>query len=473
MNSIFFALPRSIRAAKGGVNRAIPQHPLFKGGLLLEAVVTLALLAIFLGFIFQKQNQQRKQLDEVNTAEAIKVVSNSLKQYLAENQALYPDDGTYELAAGDAEFSKFLPTNFSFGNFKAIIKRDNDKFSGLVLTDQTDAKGRPYTNVSAARIAAMLGSSGGFIKANETLATGTMGLWKLDMAGYFADPEKEAPVRIVAAVDMEQDRVADLENSLDDLKGKALFRVKVDGMPDANKMETDIDMSGNSLVDLAFLKYRENGIVKDGFIIDAKSGTISLAKQMAPLAVSSNTDAAENTAVVSGNIPGSPYSLDLAGTSVMKDLRLENLGGVELSEVIGNYQLRTVHRDVGNGAFVPAPGFKVDGTELKRDAGQRTCPVGYAPALSVTGKGMTPGQSKTTSAAVPQNECTFQADAADTCQITVTASCPSGYSMSGTQCQKTESQVASSSYSCPSGGTLSGTTCKQTTSYSATIFIPT
>jgi type II secretory pathway pseudopilin PulG len=331
---------------------------------LIEAVVTLALLAVFLGFIFQKQNQQQKQLDEVNTAEAIKVVSNSLKQYLAENQALYPDDGTYELAADDAEFSKFLPTNFSFGNFKAIIKRDNDKFSGLVLTDQTDAKGRPYTNVSAARIAAMLGSSGGFIKANETLATGTMGLWELDMAGYFADPEKEAPVRIVAAVDMEQDHIVDLESSLDDLKSKALFRVKVDGMPDANKMETDIDMSGNSLVDLAFLKYRENGTVKDGFIINAQSGTISLGKQMTPLAVSSDTDAAENTAVVSGNIPGGPYALDLAGTSVMKDLRIENLGGVELSKIIGNYQLRTVHRDVADGAFVPAPGFKVDGTEL-------------------------------------------------------------------------------------------------------------
>ena len=92
------------------------------------------MLAVFLGFIFQKQLQQQNQLDEVNTAEAIKVVSDSLKQYIAANKSLYPDDGTYELASDNAEFSKFLPANFSFGNFKAVITRGDGKLSAMVLT---------------------------------------------------------------------------------------------------------------------------------------------------------------------------------------------------------------------------------------------------------------------------------------------------------------------------------------------------
>jgi type II secretory pathway pseudopilin PulG len=75
--------------------------------LLIEAVAALALLAIFLGFIFQKQLQQQKQLDEVNTAEAIKVVSDSVKQYVAANETLHPLGTTRILTVSDPAFAPF------------------------------------------------------------------------------------------------------------------------------------------------------------------------------------------------------------------------------------------------------------------------------------------------------------------------------------------------------------------------------
>jgi len=56
--------------------------------------------------------------------------------------------------------------------------------------------------------------------------------------------------------------------------------------------------------------------------------------------------------------------------------------------------------------------------------------------------------------------------AATNASYTATASCESGYTLSGSTCSKT--WQSGTSYSCPSGGTLSGTTCTISGSYGAT-----
>ena len=194
--------------------------------------------------------QQQKQLDEVNTAEAIKVVSDSLKNYLAANAASHSPGSVTTLATPrtdfnsafiDTAFAAFLPAGFSFDKFSAFVRNDAGKLSALVVTDTEDFKGRPYSGTSAARIAALIGSQGGLLKGTDTKAAGNMGLWDMDVSSFSVSPTADLEqVRIVAAVDFDQDRVEELAADIDDLRGKVLFRVPMPSIPNANVMETDL-----------------------------------------------------------------------------------------------------------------------------------------------------------------------------------------------------------------------------------------
>jgi hypothetical protein len=66
-------------------------HPCFRfqsphsGRLLLECLVALCVCALFSVFIFQKQVQQQRQLEEVGMAEAIRTVQRAMKRYVENN----------------------------------------------------------------------------------------------------------------------------------------------------------------------------------------------------------------------------------------------------------------------------------------------------------------------------------------------------------------------------------------------------
>jgi hypothetical protein len=68
-----------------------------------------------------------------------------------------------------------------------------------------------------------------------------MGLWDMDVSSFSVSPTADLEqVRIVAAVDFDQDNVEELAADIDDLRGKVLFRVPMPSIPNANVMETDL-----------------------------------------------------------------------------------------------------------------------------------------------------------------------------------------------------------------------------------------
>jgi uncharacterized protein YcnI len=371
------------------------------GRLLLEAIVTLCLFGLFSVFIFNKQFQQQRQLEDINTAESIKVIQKAMKRYVETNwEALLkggaingetvpaiPEAGdVHTVDISDTELANYLPQGFAADNafnagFKIAIRRKphaNGKqpVQVVVVSPNASKQGGKFDNMAGARIAAMVGSGGGYIRSDaaDGTATGTMGLWSLDVRDYFADAAVQEPVRVVSTTDFALDEV---ENPL---WKSVLFRDKVDGFPNGNAMLTDIDMSGNGLINLSALKYRdEDGTAKDGFLIDAANGEIRLTAQTAGKSVTEGES--EGAQAVVGEIPADYYSLKPGGTSVMKDIRLEALGGNTISEVMPKISLQTIYRNQASGAFIPAPGFDADGNLTGT-----TCAIGYAPAIEVTPK---------------------------------------------------------------------------------------
>jgi hypothetical protein len=181
----------------------------------------------------------------------------------------------------------------------------------------------------------------------------------------------------------------------------------------------------------------KDGVQHKGLIIHADTGSIEVnPEEFGDMKnrVASGMEV-EGAKTDSGNtLPGGnplSYELNPAETSVMKDIRIENLGGAALSDVMPKLSLMAVHRDVGINGFVPAPGFKVNAasTGLERDTGAKTCPVGYAPALNVVPKTMASGVNQTGTVATAKNEnCQLQGDSADSCMIVrgPACSCSSG-----------------------------------------------
>jgi hypothetical protein len=316
-----------------------PEYPfnfnhLNRGRLLLEAICTLCLLALFSVFIFQKQLQQQRQLEEVNTADAIRAIQKGMKRYVENHwQALVKGgliDGTsveappenddpaspwvrtWTVAIDDAELARYLPQGFtSTGEFnqafRVAIRRRHYKTSRqpvqvVVVSGDQNQRGTRFDDLAGNRIAAMVGSGGGYIPKDEFAASrglsagsaqGSLGLWSLDLnKNYGLNAEDLTPVRIVSTADFA------LEEVESPLWQGALFRELNDRFPNGNTMLTDIDMSGDAdsrlaqglaagrpgfgLVNLGSLKYKvPDGAggwkTENGFLIDAQKGQISFA----------------------------------------------------------------------------------------------------------------------------------------------------------------------------------------------------
>jgi hypothetical protein len=120
-----------------------------RGRLTLEAIITLFFIfGLVPVFIFNQQLQQQRQLEEVNSAEAIKTLKDSVKRYvnvhwkaltnIKDTDKHYingvevppvPFEGdVWSVAIDDPELATFLPPGFSTSNtfnqtFKVVIKR--------------------------------------------------------------------------------------------------------------------------------------------------------------------------------------------------------------------------------------------------------------------------------------------------------------------------------------------------------------
>ncbi|GHU02580.1 hypothetical protein FACS1894186_7500 [Alphaproteobacteria bacterium] len=415
----------------------------------MEALLSLSLIAMISTVLFIRQARQRNEMEEVTIAESIRFLRDKLRVYVRNNTVLFqpaPGDEvtypiTYPIEVSDVFASEGGAAPDVYDGFKIVVLADEIvkgsqrmPFHGFILTPQV-IKGRSLTDLSAARIAAVLGASGGVIPKTmgatvPGTAWGTMNLWQMDKMEDYFGADNLTPPRVVVNLDF-----SDINNDISpDMMGGILFRKHMEGFPELaqNVMEQDIIFIGKD--------NRQTMTI-------GQDGRISLDPAYAKAAAKNvGTGAGDaGTAKVAGAIPAQQYALDMAGTSVMKDLRLEKLGGAPLSEVMPRLSLQEVYREVGFNKLVPAPGYKVVGdTTLVLDSSKKPCPVGYAPAITLDAKTQTTGKKVTADEGrVPEHQCPMPPT---TCSVY--ADCPGGTQSICGQCATSWQTRTESTHSC-------------------------
>jgi hypothetical protein len=393
------------------------------GRMLLEVIISLAIFAVFGMFIIYKQLARYAEIEEINFADGIKVLTASLQRYLEANRMNFEngdvtvgnlsipriEDWTADeklfLTLDDPELRRFMPDGFDrdrryFSSYRIAVKRikrtgaDAPKrvgISAVILSGDKIGQGRDLNNMRAARISSMLGSGGGYLRKIEdepdaTIATGTQGFWQLDMNDYFTKADNVSPVRVISALNFS----ATMD---DDYRDKVLFRYRnIAGVDDPNTMHTSLNMGGNDIINLNKLKFGvpdpadpTGETYIDTLIIDGDKGTLTVnpaymkMKNLYDHAKGASRSTADGSRVAAGGIAGDhAYGTDFAGTSVWHDVQVEALGNVRLSELLKFSQQNALR--VAIPGFVPAPGYATASGARTADP---TCPAGFAPVIRV------------------------------------------------------------------------------------------
>jgi RHS repeat-associated protein len=130
------------------------------------------------------------------------------------------------------------------------------------------------------------------------------------------------------------------------------------------------------------------------------------------------------------------------------------------NELVGVYstQVAAVHYTIGD---------QQGGIATITSTGGASCPAGYT--LSGSTCTETLSQPATASYSCPAGYTLSGSSCVDATSMAATAtySCPAGYTLSATTCSETETAAATVSYSCPTGYSLSGTNCSETQSKAA------
>jgi cytoskeletal protein CcmA (bactofilin family) len=276
-----------LRRAKGSNQR---------GSLMIEAIAMLGLIAMVTPMLYKKAAERTTELEDINLANNARLVSRAMNNYIKAHSVEiskgksvdtdscgggsvnYPASYGNETVFDVEHLCEFLPTGYvgknkTFKEVKVAIKKytndaGDDVIGGAFAMKPTSSSGLPKIRTS--RIASMIGANGGFTSEDDSddSAYGVQGAWEIDVGDYFSGSWKPGKGAIV---------VTAFNTGLNDNKGY-LYRNKVDGSPELNKMLTDLDMGTHDV-------YNVKRMIVDGNQTDAgaddkiyvKSGDIRVA----------------------------------------------------------------------------------------------------------------------------------------------------------------------------------------------------
>ena len=240
-----------------------------RGALMIEAIALLGLMTMMSPMVVRQTADHHSETEEVGMANQIKELKTALGAWIAANyqDELKTASGITKKEIPAAQLAPYLPPGFlekdaediyhirghkladSYKTGVRIECKEEDESSkcvraqitGLVLSDgpqEIDAR-------RAAKIASMVGADGGYMLSSKMVTAldaesekskifGTQGVWEGNVNDYFDG-------------DVSGGRVAATTVYSGSFGGDVLYRKKVDGMPDANSMFTDLDMGTHSI----------------------------------------------------------------------------------------------------------------------------------------------------------------------------------------------------------------------------------
>lgn len=231
-----------------------------KGGLMIEALAMLGLIAVVTPTMYKKSAERTMEVEDINTATTIRTISNAANDYVAANYSTLLGDmvknseNTRTLQLSD--LSTYLPYGFNVekalynydgNNIKVSVARQGNNLTTLLLFPAKLSEENGIGQERTARIAALIGSSGGYT-TGEKSARGIGGIWKLegdDFTNNFGNADPNTYSIVTASADTIS---ASAGNELDYTKYLQRGRDAGDGVDSLwkNTMRTDLYMGGPS-----------------------------------------------------------------------------------------------------------------------------------------------------------------------------------------------------------------------------------
>lgn len=244
------------------------------GSLMVEALAMLALIALVTPILYKKAAERTTELQDINAASQMRVMIKAVDDYLRDN---YQDIMRGQAPKNDCEGDKpdfsafgkednakaqvdlrqlcdYLPYGFldkdgnvqgsySFGSYQLAVKKHSSKnakssatLTGFIIADPKMKEGIPL--IRASRIAAMIGSNGGYTQGNK--GNGVQGIWTInDIKNELGLASKADGSIMAASIQPVTDGSGLNEN--------VLYRNEVPGYPNLNTMGTTLDLGSHNI----------------------------------------------------------------------------------------------------------------------------------------------------------------------------------------------------------------------------------
>lgn len=253
-----------------------------RGALMVEAIALLGLMTMVSPMIVRQTAERTTEMEDVAVAGQMKTIKDALENYIQADYAnLVPNPPTSEEFQHNitaAKLAPYLPSSY----IDSGEIRGNKLATGFDIgvrgfcTEKQDSRGATCATLSAsckctrykivgmivsksdteipdkraARVASMLGADGGYMRTSDVVTAvagsggsadamkkvlGAQGMWEVDdVTKYVSGISTTSGGRVALSTVFSSGLSADY-----------LYRKKVNGLPDANSMFTDLDMGGN------------------------------------------------------------------------------------------------------------------------------------------------------------------------------------------------------------------------------------
>ena len=344
-------------------------HTSQKGSMMVEALAMLGLIAMVTPVLYRKAAERTTELQDINVASQIRMVSAAVDAYLKDNYTRLSsssgnspitwDGNNAEIALGDEAYSgitSYLPEGFDlnrasklFEDFKIAIHKDTTAdnsrsvYTSAVVANLKD----DMTKMRAAKIATMIGTNGGIFEKSADpdasgILRGTQGTWESEPSSFgftSADSWKDNSL-----VSISSEAINSAGGDVD--SSEALYRI-YKGDESKNTMSTSLYFGGDAGVALEMQGHDINGVAningdagKD-IVINPHTGqqveiTSDLLVDGDISAVNGNFTTVSGNTVLGGR--GEFGELMVTGTAAIRDLLADTANVTSLTAYDGKIQ---------------------------------------------------------------------------------------------------------------------------------------
>lgn len=220
-----------------------------KGGLMIEALAMLGLIAVVTPTMYKKSAERALEVEDINTATTMRTYLGATNSLIG---ATYGDlirdmraNNETNRVISINDLRPYLPYNFDtskalydFNTPKIGVHRDGNSLTAFLLFPAKSGKDTGLGQERTARIASMIGASGGYVSA-EKQAKGIGGIWELKDSD-FTDVFGNENVNVYSIVTASSDAINNVNTEED--TDKFLYRTYTEGEEWRNTMRADLFM---------------------------------------------------------------------------------------------------------------------------------------------------------------------------------------------------------------------------------------